>query len=98
MAGIARKERGRAVELPHWTLHDLRRSFTSGLQSVGVAPQTIERALNHSSGTFGRGRRNLSAQSADEGRAVCLVLVVTLPANGGSPINARCLRKVIAVR
>jgi integrase len=85
-----RKERGRAVVIRHWTLHDLRRSFTSGLQSVGVAPQTIERALNHSSGTFGRGRRNLSAQSADEGRAVCLVLVVTLPANGGRQINARC--------
>jgi integrase len=35
-----------------WTLHDLRRSFASGLQRLGVAPHIIELALNHRSGTF----------------------------------------------
>ena len=35
-----------------WTLHDLRRSFASGLQRLGVAPHIVELALNHRSGTF----------------------------------------------
>jgi integrase len=35
-----------------WTLHDLRRSFASGLQRLGVAPHLVELALNHRSGTF----------------------------------------------
>jgi len=35
-----------------WKLHDLRRSFASGLQRLGVAPHIVELALNHRSGTF----------------------------------------------
>ncbi len=35
-----------------WTLHDLRRSFASGLQRLGIAPHIVELALNHHSGTF----------------------------------------------
>ncbi len=35
-----------------WTLHDLRRSFASGLQRLGTAPHIVELALNHRSGTF----------------------------------------------
>ena len=35
-----------------WTLHDLRRSYASGLQRLGVAPHVVELALNHRSGTF----------------------------------------------
>ena len=35
-----------------WTLHDLRRSFASGLQRLGVLPHIVELALNHRSGTF----------------------------------------------
>jgi integrase len=38
--------------IPPWTLHDLRRSFASGLQRLGVAPHIVELALNHRSGTF----------------------------------------------
>ena len=51
-AAVAREERGKAVTIPHWVLHDLRRSFASGLQHIGIDPQVIERALNHSSATF----------------------------------------------
>lgn len=36
-----------------WTLHDLRRTFASGLASLGIALPVIERLLNHVSGTFG---------------------------------------------
>lgn len=38
--------------IPQWTLHDLRRSFASGLQRLGIAPHIAELALNHRSGTF----------------------------------------------
>jgi integrase len=35
-----------------WTLHDLRRTVASGLAKLGVALPTIEKVLNHSSGSF----------------------------------------------
>ena len=41
-----------APAIRSWTLHDLRRSFASGLQRLGVAPHIVELALNHRSGTF----------------------------------------------
>ena len=41
-----------APTIEPWTLHDLRRSFASGLQRLGVAPHIVELALNHRSGTF----------------------------------------------
>jgi integrase len=36
--------------LPHWVLHDLRRSFRSGLGRLGVRPDVAERAVNHIKG------------------------------------------------
>jgi integrase len=33
-----------------WTLHDLRRTFSSNLAAIGVAPHVTERLLNHISG------------------------------------------------
>jgi integrase len=36
-----------------WTLHDLRRTFASGLAALGVSIPVIERLLNHVSGSFG---------------------------------------------
>ena len=41
------------VALPHWTLHDLRRSFASGCARLGVNLPVIEKILNHVSGSFG---------------------------------------------
>jgi integrase len=35
-----------------WTLHDLRRTFATGLAELGVAPHVIERLLNHAGGTI----------------------------------------------
>lgn len=35
-----------------WTLHDLRRTFASGLASQGVQLHVIEKCLNHVSGSF----------------------------------------------
>jgi integrase len=42
---------GKPVE--EFRLHDLRRSFASGLASLGVALPVVERLLNHISGSFG---------------------------------------------
>jgi integrase len=36
--------------LPHWTLHDLRRSCRTGLGKLGIAPHIAERVLNHIKG------------------------------------------------
>lgn len=38
--------------VPAWVIHDIRRTFASGLARLGVALPTIERALNHVSGSF----------------------------------------------
>lgn len=33
--------------IPHWTLHDLRRTFRTNLGKLGVAPHIAERLVNH---------------------------------------------------
>jgi integrase len=39
------------VNIPHWTLHDFRRSFSTHLHEMGQPPHIIEACLNHISGT-----------------------------------------------
>jgi len=39
--------------LPHWTLHDLRRTAATGMAEIGVQPHVIEAVLNHVSGHKG---------------------------------------------
>src|SRR5216683_7730494 len=36
--------------LPHWTLHDLRRTFRTGLGRLGVQPHVAERCMGHVQG------------------------------------------------
>ena len=36
--------------LPHWTLHDLRRTCRTGMGKLGIAPHIAERVLNHIKG------------------------------------------------
>lgn len=38
--------------IPHWTFHDLRRTFASGLAALGVSVTVTEKCLNHRSGTL----------------------------------------------
>jgi len=40
-------------DMPHWTLHDLRRTAASGMARLGVDLPVIEKCLNHVSGSFG---------------------------------------------
>ena len=41
-----------AGELPAWTLHDLRRTATTGMARLGIAPHVADKVLNHSAGTI----------------------------------------------
>jgi len=41
------------LNIPHWTLHDLRRTATTKMAELDVLPHVAERVLNHTSGTFG---------------------------------------------
>jgi integrase len=43
-------ENKRGKPLPHWTIHDLRRTFATRLSDLGEAPHIIEACLNHVSG------------------------------------------------
>jgi len=40
------------ADMPPWRLHDLRRTAASGMARLGINLPTIERLLNHSSGSF----------------------------------------------
>ena len=39
-------------DMPHWTLHDLRRTAASGMARLNINLPVIEKVLNHSSGSF----------------------------------------------
>lgn len=38
--------------MPHWRIHDLRRSAATHMAQLGVQPHIIERVLNHATGTI----------------------------------------------
>jgi integrase len=38
--------------LPHWTPHDLRRTFATQMASLAIPPHVVERLINHASGTI----------------------------------------------
>ena len=45
------KARGNG-EIPNWTLHDLRRTATTGMARLNFPPHVVDRILNHSGGTI----------------------------------------------
>lgn len=51
MEAAAAQERGEPVEVPRWTLHDLRRTCATGLARLGTPVHVTEAVLNHISGT-----------------------------------------------
>jgi integrase len=53
MQAIAKSEVGEAVNIPHWTFHDLRRTAATGMARLGIAVRVTEAVLNHVSGTGG---------------------------------------------
>lgn len=53
MAAAAEKDLGEAVDIPHWTFHDLRRTCATGMARLGIPVRVTEAVLNHVSGTGG---------------------------------------------
>jgi integrase len=51
MSATLRSEDDKA-ELASWTLHDLRRTATTGMARLGVAPHVADKVLNHTAGTI----------------------------------------------
>jgi integrase len=50
----AREDTGRIdLQIAPWRLHDLRRTTASGMAKLGIPLPTIEKVLNHVSGSFG---------------------------------------------
>jgi integrase len=45
-----KKRLDRAMLVPPWRLHDLRRTAATGMAEIGIAPHIVEAALNHVSG------------------------------------------------
>jgi integrase len=58
--------------LPHWTIHDLRRSAATGMADIGVQPHIIEAVLNHVSGHKGgvAGIYNRSSYAKEKAEAL----------------------------
>lgn len=46
----SKKALDKLCPIPHWTLHDLRRTFATNLARLNIAPHIIERLLNHVGG------------------------------------------------
>jgi integrase len=42
-----------AEPLPHWTVHDVRRTVVTGMAQLGIQPHVIEAVVNHVSGHKG---------------------------------------------
>ena len=43
-----------AMKIPPWRLHDLRRTFSTNLNKIGIQPHVVEACLNHVTGSQGR--------------------------------------------
>jgi integrase len=48
----AKRELDKLSSVSSWRLHDLRRTFVSGMARLGVAPHVADKVLNHQSGTI----------------------------------------------
>lgn len=49
---VRRKDDPQAEPLPHWTIHDLRRTATTGMARLGIHPHVADAILNHKDGTI----------------------------------------------
>jgi integrase len=53
MLAAQRDELGAQAEaIPHWILHDLRRTAATGMARLNIAPHVVDKILNHVSGTI----------------------------------------------
>ncbi len=50
MEVLAVGDRGVAIEIPHWTFHDLRRTAETGMSRLRISQEIIDKVTNHISG------------------------------------------------
>jgi integrase len=50
MQTLARGERGEDFVISAWRVHDLRRTASTGMHAIGIAPHVVEAAIGHVSG------------------------------------------------
>jgi integrase len=69
-----RELNARLVDMPAWHIHDLRHTFVTGLNDLGVQPHIVEAAVNHASGFRAgiAGRYNHSAYLQEKTEALDL--------------------------
>lgn len=69
---LAKTRLDATLNLEPWVVHDLRRSFSTGLGDLGVPPHVIEMLINHQSGTKSgvSGRYNWSVYEKEGRQAV----------------------------
>jgi integrase len=60
------------IKIAPWVIHDLRRTVSTGMNELGVAPWVVETVLNHISGSKGgvAGRYNYSQLPAEKAAAL----------------------------
>lgn len=51
--GFSEAKKLQSSILPHWRLHDLRRTAATGMAGLKVPPHVVERVINHLSGVQG---------------------------------------------
>ncbi len=81
--------------LPHWTLHDLRRTFSSGCARLRIPTEVTERMLNHVSELFGgvAGIYNLFQYDSERREAMeAWARYVMAVVDGSPPANVVPLR------
>jgi len=83
-------------ELPPWRLHDIRRTWVTNAARIGVALPVVERAVNHTSGSFGGIAGVYNKHSFQEEIASAMVAMdrfVLDLVNGGPASNVIQLKK-----
>ena len=87
------KEHG--TPMPHWTIHDIRRSVATGLAELGELPHVIEACLNHISGHRGgiAGIYNRAQYRAEKAQALAKWATHVVALAKGQKSNVRALRR-----
>lgn len=73
--------------IPHWTIHDLRRSCATGMADLGIGPHIVEAILNHVSGAKSGVAGLYNRSKYDEERRRALAAWATYVSGGKAHSN-----------
>jgi integrase len=83
------------MKIPHWRLHDLRRTAATGMAEIGIAPHIVEAALNHVSGAKAgvAGTYNRAQYAAEKKAALARWALHVSNIGGGGAANVVPIEK-----